>query len=369
MAWGYREAEKLCNDALKKTEKIFGQEHKEAASCQVCVHEIQKKRGSIMGIVVKSFDIGQGDFFLIKVSGAKGKYFNLMVDCGKKDKLEQLEIALGGQSLNGIVVTHVDNDHIVGVIDLVENYDFLNNAFIIYNKYDETLITYDKGNKLYEEIKRKLSEKMLLKSYARNYSRENKAIERRRKKDELPVHILSKVQRALMREDMLEEERVYITLLSPDIDVLKRLMRDWKKVAEKRYGTKENSELKNKSSISFLLEFNRKRVLMTGDGELKEIYEVLKGFKGLETIDYIKLSHHGAKNNNAGIEEFVDTYGCKKYGVTIKERQNGEMKHPARDVIEELVDLGCHIYTSTDYICVDSEDLVHKIEKQSEVDV
>ena len=43
---------------------------------------------------------------------------------------------------------------IVGVIDLLEyydTYDFLNNVFIIYNKYDETLITYDKGNKLYEE--------------------------------------------------------------------------------------------------------------------------------------------------------------------------------------------------------------------------
>ena len=109
-----------------------------------------------MGIVVKSFDVGQGDFFLIRVSDANGKYFNLMVDCGKTDVLEDLTDALNGQRLNGIVVTHVDNDHIVGVIDLLENYetcDFLNNVFIIYNKYDETLITYDKGNKLHEEIR------------------------------------------------------------------------------------------------------------------------------------------------------------------------------------------------------------------------
>lgn len=32
-----------------------------------------------------------------------------------------------------------------------------------------------------------------------------------------------------------------------------------------------------------------------GDGIVKEVYEILKEFKGVEHIDYIKLSHHGAK--------------------------------------------------------------------------
>lgn len=208
-----------------------------------------------MGIIVKSFDIGQGDFFLIKVSNSAGKYFNLMVDCGNKSKLQELVRDLDGQRLNGIVVTHVDDDHIVGVIELLENYkcfDFLGAVFIIYNKYDESLITYEKGNKLYQEIKRRLSQKMLLKSYARNYGRENEAIERRRKKEELPVHILSKVRRALMSADMLKEDNVYITLLSPDIDTLKRFMRDWKKINEKEKKS-ENGKLKNQSSITLLL--------------------------------------------------------------------------------------------------------------------
>lgn len=325
-----------------------------------------------MGIVVKSFDIGQGDFFLIKVSNATGKYFNLVVDCGKANVLEDLKNALNGQQLNGIVVTHVDNDHIVGVIDLLENYntyDFLNNVFIIYNKYDETLITYDKGNKLYEEIRRRLSQKKLIKSYARNYNRENKVIERRRQKEELPVHILSKVQRGLMSADMLENDHVYITMLSPDIDTLKKLMRNWKNITESSAKVKEDSNLKNQSSISFLLEFNKKKVLMMGDGIVKEVYEILKEFKGVEHIDYIKLSHHGAKNNNEGIEKFVDTFSCKQYGVTIKKGQTGENKHPDRDIIKGLFERGCKIYTSTDYECTEPTDLVHRIEKKSEIGV
>ena len=323
-----------------------------------------------MGIVVKSFDIGQGDFFLIKVSGSAGKYFNLMVDCGKMAKSKELEEALNGQRLNGIVVTHVDDDHIIGVIDLLENNeccDFLDDVFIIYNKYDETLITYEKGNKLYQEIKRRLSQKMLLKSYARNYNRENKAIERRRKKDELPVHILSKVQRTLMNAAMLEKNHLYITLLAPDIDTLKRFMRDWKKVSDSTKKTQENAKLKNQSSITFLLEFNGKNILMLGDGIVNEAFEALKDIRGVETIDYIKLSHHGAGNSNEGIEKFVINYSCKKFGITIKDGQDGEKLHPNRDIIKILVEQGCHIYTSTNYQCSDLNDLVHKIEIQSEI--
>lgn len=323
-----------------------------------------------MGILVKSFDIGQGDFYLIKISDSKGKYFNLMVDCGKTAKFEELEEALNGQRLNGIVVTHVDDDHIIGVIDFVEKYEhygFLKNMFIIYNKYDETLITYEKGSKLYEEIKRRLSQKMLLKSYARNYSRENKAIERRRKGDELPVHILSKGQRMLMNINMLEKDTVYITLLSPDINTLKKFMRDWKKVNENTKIAHENSQLKNQSSIVFLLEFNGKSLLMMGDGIVGDVFGALKDIKGVSTIDYIKLSHHGAKDNNLGIEKFVENYFCKKFGVTIKGRQDGERLHPNRDIINILVNLGCNVYTSTDFQCADPTDLIHKIEKQSEI--
>lgn len=321
-----------------------------------------------MGIIVKSFDVGQGDFFLIKVSNSAGKYFNLMVDCGNKSKLQELVKNLNGQRLNGIVVTHVDDDHIVGVIELLENYqccDFLNAVFIIFNKYDESLITYEKGNKLYQEIKNRLSQKMLLKSYARNYGRENKAIERRRKKEELPVHILSKVQRALMSADTLEEDNIYITLLSPDIDTLKRFMRDWKKINEKK--KEENGKLKNQSSITFLLEFNGKRLLMLGDGIVNETYEALKEIRGIKTIDYIKLSHHGAGDSNRGIEKFVSDYCCEKFGITMKSSQDGEKSHPNRDIIRILVDRGCHIYTGTDYQCADINDLVHEIEIQSEM--
>lgn len=321
-----------------------------------------EKRGYSMGIVVKSFDIGQGDFFLIKISNSKGKYFNLLVDCGKTGMFGDLKTALNNQRLNGIVVTHVDNDHITGVIDLVENhFNDLDKTFIIYNKYDETLITYDKGKKLYEEIKNKLSQNLLIKSYARDYSRENKVIERRKKTDELSVHILSKQQRSLMNTERLEKDNVYITLLSPKINILKRFMRNWKNVSNGI--KKESATLKNQSSIIIMIEFNDKRLLMLGDGPSNAAYDALSEIKGIKKIDYIKLSHHGAKNSNKGIEKFCDTYSCETFGVTIKENQDNERNHPNRDLLISLFDKGCSIYTSTDFKCSDPNDCIKKVKK------
>lgn len=325
-----------------------------------------------MAIAIKSFDIGQGDFFLIQASHSDGRYFNLMVDCGKPGKSGDLQAALKKQRLNGIVVTHVDDDHIVGVIDLLEtnkDADFLNDVFIIYNRYDETLITYEKGNKLYQEIANRLSRAMLLKSYARNYNKENKKIESSRKKEELPVHILSKAQRMLMRAGAMERDNVYITLLSPTLDTLKKFMRDWKTVEESAKKTRENGRLKNQSSIAFLLEFDGKRILMTGDGLVSEIFEALRDIQEIQTIDYIKLSHHGAGDSNKGIEKFAEFYSCKNFGVTMKQNQNGEKSHPDRDIIRKLVDQKCHIYTSAGYQCDDPDDPVHKIEVKPKIDL
>lgn len=314
-------------------------------------------------IKIKSFDIERADCFLITVTDGKGLFFNLLVDCGRMGMADRIKKALSGQKLNGIVVTHVDDDHIEGVVDLVEHYNantFLKDAFIIYNKYDESLVSYEKGRILLLEIQKQLSQKLLIKSYARNYNRENKVLERRRKKNQLPVYMLSKVQRELINERMMKKDTVYITLLSPDINTLKKFMRNWKAL-------KKNAPLTNQSSISFLLEYGGKRLLMTGDAVMKDVLEALRGIHNIDKIDFVKISHHGAENSNQGIEELVDKYSCKEYMVTISQAQTGEGRHPSRNLIEKLTDKGCRIYTSTDYICMDAGDTIHRIIKQGEI--
>lgn len=297
-----------------------------------------------MGVEIKSFAIQQADCFLIKIEESE-KYFNLLVDCGKKGLQGAINDELGDKVLNGVVVTHVDSDHISGIIDLLEknqNNIINDKTFFLYNKYDESLISYEQGRKLYEQIKQYNHNKLLIKSYAGSYYKENEVIKRRSKKTDLPVRLLSLTQRSLIERKSLEKDAVYITMLSPDISILKNFMRKWSI-------DRKSAEYQNRSSIVFLLEFNEKSILMLGDAMVADVEKHLKLIKGLEKIDYIKISHHGAKDSNKGLANIASKYHCNKTVVTIKEAQEYEKTHPSRDLIEELKSAGCNIYTSTEY--------------------
>jgi len=307
-----------------------------------------------MGVEIKSFAIQQADCFLIKIEES-GKYFNLLVDCGKTGLQDAIKDELGDKVLNGVVVTHVDADHISGIIDLLEknqNNIINDNTFFLYNKYDESLISYEQGQKLYELIKRYSYNKLSIKSYASNYYKENEVIQRRSIKTDLPVRLLSITQRSLIERNSLEKDTVYITMLSPDISILKKFMRKWSI-------NQKSAEYQNRSSIVFLLEFNEKSILMLGDAMVADVEKHLKRIKGLEKIDYIKISHHGEKNSNKGLADIVKMYHCRKTAVTIKEAQDTEKTHPSRDLIAELESAGCSIYTSTKYKCIDSDIISH----------
>lgn len=307
-----------------------------------------------MGVEIKSFAIQQADCFLIKIEES-GKYFNLLVDCGKKGLHNAIENELGDKVLNGVVATHVDDDHIIGIIDMLEknpNKIINKKTFFLYNKYDESLICYEKGRKLYEQIKQYKHNKLLIKSYAGNYYKENEVIQRRSQKTDLPVQLLSLTQRSLIDRKSLKKDTVYITMISPEISILKKFMRKWN-IDQK------SAEYQNRSSIVFLMEFNEKSILMLGDAMVADVDKRLKHIKGLEKIDYIKISHHGAKDNNKGLVDIVSRYHCKKTAVTIKTAQDHEKTHPSRDLITELESAGCSIYTSTEYTCTVGDVISH----------
>lgn len=308
------------------------------------------KRGDKMGVEIKSFAIQQADCFLIKIEQGE-KYFNLLVDCGKTGLLDAIKVELGDKVLNGVVVTHVDSDHISGIIELLEKQQIKiinKKTFFLYNKYDESLISYEQGRKLYEQIKQYNKSKLLIKSYARNYNKENEVIQRRSKKIDLPVQLLSLTQRSLRERKDLKKDTVYITMLSPDVLILKKCMRKWSI-------NQKSEEYQNRSSIVFLLEFNEKSILMLGDAMVSDVEKPLKQIKGLEKIDYIKISHHGAIDNNKGLADIASMYRCNKAAVTIKEAQDHEKTHPSRDLLDELKNAGCSIYTSTAYTCTGSD--------------
>ena len=103
-----------------------------------------------MGIVIKTYDVGRADCFLIDLDG-----FLLLVDGGYAGTMSNIIKSNDLQDLDGIILTHIDCDHISGIISLLENDLFRekilkkDNFFVVFNEYiDPSTISYQQGVRL-----------------------------------------------------------------------------------------------------------------------------------------------------------------------------------------------------------------------------
>ena len=89
-----------------------------------------------MLITLKTFQSGSGDciFFLLQEGEKK---YNIMIDCGDYTPAikEYVKVTLGKQ-IDLLIVTHIDEDHILGVEQMIKETPDLNIGRIIFNSYE-----------------------------------------------------------------------------------------------------------------------------------------------------------------------------------------------------------------------------------------
>lgn len=289
--------------------------------------------------------VGQGDCILLQfikediLNKEKCKYLNILVDGGfaGKNGYKEVEKALetlNEEFLNGVVATHVDSDHIAGILKLIDYSKLIcKKTFVLFNKYDETIISYTQAKNLAKKIKEKFSEELLYKSYAKFYSEEKNAkINEKWDNDKyLMVNLMSFNQRR--KTKVLDKEKVNITILWPDKKSINRFMQNW-------HVNRIDSEITNRSSITLLIEFMDCSILLPGDAYISDFIHRLELIK-LAQIDIVKATHHGAKENNVGLVELVKKYECKKVLFTIDEQ--GRDSHPDISLVEQLFKINCEM--------------------------
>ena len=239
------------------------------------------------------------------------------------------------RKIDYLIVTHIDADHINGINRILK----LPETNIIKKLFEKTIVIYNHVTRPVVNYGHAVIFEDLIKNYH---------VIPTCKKNYIPysspgLKILSyeKRQHFDPRDQENDMEYAYLTLLHPsdkwEIDQVHQDYLD--KTSKSKVQPK--AELVNLYSIAFLIEYRKKTVLFTGDGNIEILKNKISKLKNMcegashRKIDLIKMPHHGAKSNNIGLVEFAKNHQCGTFIVTGEKVWNH--KHPSKELIVDLI--------------------------------
>ncbi len=318
------------------------------------------------GLRITMLPAQEGDCLIIAYGKNPVRKKYILIDGGRawtyENALKQYFSAHKIKKIEVLVITHVDRDHIDGMLKLIRDPDLnLQVGNVWFNTWDhlhgrkikipETVDdTEEFGAKMGEE----LSTEIIRKGWRWNSQFGGKAVELQNNPSGNIIHIGD----------------CKLTLLSPDGYKLKALIPNWKKECQKAgitpgfmvndYVVKDDEEEEfggidiealadeafscdsssaNGSSIAFILEYKNRKILLAGDAHPDLLVDSLKKLgSSVEhpvQFDAFKVPHHGSKHNIS--KELLDLMKCDHYLLST----NGNyFKHPEQVAMARLIKYG-----------------------------
>lgn len=281
-----------------------------------------------------------GDAFIVDCGSSR-----FLIDGGTRGVSKTIQRALKKDTsklLKSIFVSHVDRDHVGGIVKLFEHHqDLISKEVPVYINHpslvpvkqnDSGLVTFQDGNDL----------KSLLDSGGYTTKR-------------------------ITSDQVLTFDDVEVDVLTPDDTLLDSLISSWEKHEEglvtgsiidvdcamdiEEPKPASSSDIVNSSSISFVLSYQGKRALFLSDSLPDHINESL-GAK--QKFNVVKVSHHGSKHNTSmALLEKVD---CNNFIIST----NGPSSygHPHAETIVRIIRAcvsngykECNIYFNYKKVC------------------
>jgi len=249
-----------------------------------------QKENDILKVIF--LDVGQGDAIYIEApNGAQ-----MLIDSGAdRDILKNLSKVMpyGDKSIDMIVLTHPDKDHIGGFSDVLNNYEVgsvLESGNTSNTQVYKRLITNIENKK----IKRILARRGLIINLDKNYN-------------------------------------IYFEVLFPDRDV----------------STWES----NDASIVGRVVYGEQSFLLTGDGTLATEHILIKNENYNLASTVLKLGHHGSKTSSG--ENFLK-FVNPSFAI-ISAGENNSYGHPHKEVLDRLQTLGIPYlatYDESTIVCI-----------------
>jgi len=296
-----------------------------------------------------------GDAAKLSFLGNDNEIHNIFIDSGYERtfrdiiKKEIIELTHKNEKIDYWIISHIHDDHIGGVKkyidyikdgemeDIVSNWIYNAPRFYKLDSSDYFLVSNAKsigqGDILYNYLK------SIGKMEAIDYITDSKSINIAglnitflsptiaKLKDLRNKYSISKMEAFESIEDDSISEAVGIVKNDYQTKIFDFSLKDWK----------EDDNIENGSSISFITEIDGKNVLWLADSHPSDIVESLIniGYSSENKIkcDWVKVAHHGSKGNNNN--ELYDLIECNNYLFSA----NGEnrSKLPTKECIARIL--------------------------------
>ncbi len=294
----------------------------------------------------------QGDAILIEYGKKKNSLHRVLIDGGIKGsyvhlKKRLMQIPKEQRVFDLLVITHIDADHIGGIIELLKD-ESLEITFkdIWFNGFKHLSSKKVRGVLQGELVSKYLMQKKL----PWNKLFKGKAVRVRGRRFKpvvldggMEIILLSPTKKALEKlfpfwekEIQKLQEKLQKPLVLAPKPPLKSKKIDIQKLIQIPY--EKDDSLTNQSSIAFLASYEGKTMLFGGDATQEILLESIKKYRPkcqALYLDLFKVPHHGSCNNIS--KKLLDRIKCGRYLIST----NGAIyNHPDASAIAKIIKYG-----------------------------
>lgn len=306
-----------------------------------------------------------GDCFILE-SKSGNHSTTVLIDGGPYQTFKNhLKPTLQKIPLNGkidlMVLSHIDNDHIIGLLDLLNEIknqrengmkELVKITKMWHNSFTDLLRLPDEPMKLLSNIfpaqsliKRKNTmESIIMKGFQQGTDLMELA-----KSLKIPVN--PSFDKVIVANDAITSIRlnnINLHILGPTKRNLDNLRKQWNDWFSKNHKTQKagfelaqilDKSVPNLASIMFLVEIKNRKILFTGDGVGEDVVEILSKNTMLDEngkfhVDVLKVPHHGSDRNTS--IEFFNIVNADYYIISA----NGRDDNPSLNTLRWMIESG-----------------------------
>ena len=340
-------------------------------SCQFicCILIIEIHNNLVMKLHVVQAEYG--DCLILESNTGKNST-TVLIDGGPYQTFEKhLKPTLQKLPIKGkldlVVLSHIDNDHIIGLLDLLEEIkdqrengtkELVKISKLWHNSFNDLFQTNEDPNKLVKNSfltlnfrskeEQKKTESIIASIIMKGFQQAGDLTSLIKS---LKIPINPEFEKMILVEDVPKTVKfndITFRILGPTKKNLDKLRKEWKDWLNKKklnqnleFGLLQilDKSIPNLSSIMLLVEAKKRQILLTGDGLSDDIIKILSrdgmlDKQGKYHVDILKVSHHGSDRNVS--REFFNTVNADYYVISA----NGRDDNPSVDTLKWIIESG-----------------------------